>query len=85
MWIFTKTEKGASLINLDHVARFYVNKSAVYAIIGDCDIERVIGLESEEAAADFLHWLAEHVGPYKCSSDFNGAKVVILSDERARG
>ena len=84
MWIYTKSEKGAVLLNTDHIARFYVNKGGVYANIGDCDIERVIGLESEEAALGFMSWLANHIGPYPGSKNaaetFNGTKVAIIPD-----
>ena len=67
MWIYQKNEKGSALINVDHVSRFYVNKSAVYATIGDCDIERVIGLQDEEEARKFMAWLATkiHYNPDK--------------------
>lgn len=67
MWIYQKNEKGSALINVDHVSRFYVNKSAVYATIGDCDIERIIGLSNEEEAHNFMRWLATkiHYNPDK--------------------
>ncbi len=73
MWIYQKTEKGASLINMDHVSRVYVNKSAVYAMIGDCDIERVIGLASEEEAEHFMKWLATII-------HYDSRRVVSISE-----
>lgn len=64
MWIYQKNEKGSALINVDHVSRFYVNKSAVYANIGDCDIERIIGLSSEEEAERFFAWLVGKINTH---------------------
>lgn len=80
MWIYQKNEKGSALINVDHVSRFYVNKSAVYANIGDCDIERVIGLSSEEEANDFMRWLAEKLGLYRGNFRGASAEVVLIDD-----
>ena len=57
MWIYQKNEKGSALINVDHVSRFYINKSAVYANIDNGDIERIAGLPNEEEAERFFAWL----------------------------
>ena len=64
MWIYKKTEKGASLINTDHVSRVYINDSSVYADIVGGDIEKVVGLSSEKTAERFMVWLTRKIHNY---------------------
>ena len=64
MWIYQKTEKGSSLINTDHVSRFYINKSAVYANIDNGDIERIAGFPNEEEAERFFAWLVDKINTH---------------------
>lgn len=61
MWIYQMNEKGSVLINVNHVSRFYINKSAVYANIRDCDSERIIGLPDEGEARKFMAWLGTKI------------------------
>ena len=54
MWIYKQDKERSDLINTDHVQAFYVNGNSVYAAM-DASSERVISLDTEYAAREFLH------------------------------
>jgi hypothetical protein len=82
MRIYKQDKERSDLINTDHVQAFYVNGNSVYAAM-DASSERVISLDTEYAAREFLHWIAEHIGIYKGSRKFgdDGSEVIVLIDK----
>ena len=94
MWIYKKTEKGASLINTDHVKSFIIKDGEVIAVYdsfrpmpdGRQLKTSVAKVGSEQEARDFIQWLAEHLGTYRGQTiTSRGEKVVMISHDGARG
>ena len=94
MWIYKKTEKNAFLINTEHIKSFAVKENEVIAFYdsfrpmpdGRQLRTSIVTLGSEQEALDFMQWLAEHLGTYRGQTTTSrAAKVVMISDDRARG